>query len=140
MPIEAPERPAVGDEPNLFKPPAPNPTLAELATMPSARPVEFARWLPEVLKLAREDQMEDAVDKLFEEVDRWLREGQFQPCNQLLALPAELFPLKLSVSLLALTKPAAQQLGARKSFLDGVVAIIEAEGRDSEKVLGRLLR
>lgn len=95
-------------------------------------------WLPQVLKWAQDDRLEEAVDKLFEEVDGWLREGHFYPCNQLLELPAALFPLRLSVSLLALTRPAADRLPARTTFLNKVREIIEANGRDAEAVLGRL--
>ncbi|MBT9581978.1 hypothetical protein IV102_01430 [bacterium] len=140
MPIEAPEKSEVTAELPLCEPPRPNPRLSSLATVPAARSVDFAPWLPQVLRLAQNDQMEDAVDQLFKEVNRWLRESHFHSCNQLLELPANLFPLKLSVSLLALTKPATARLPARKAFLDEVVSSIEAEGRNSEAVLGRLLR
>lgn len=112
--------------------------LDEVRTVPDATFVFFAPWLSKILEWAEKDQMEEAVDKLFDEVDGWLRAGHLEFCNRLLELPASLFPLKLAVSLLALTKPAAARLPARQAFLQGVRTAIEKGGRDSEVVLGRL--
>lgn len=139
MPIVAPESRENLQEVSLRQPPCVNPWISALATQPAARAVDFAPWIPQVLRLARQEQLEEAVDLLFENVDSWLCHSKFQACNRLLELPAKVFPLKLAVSLLALTRPAAAHLPARSAFLNGVVQMIEKEGRNSEDVLGRLL-
>lgn len=94
------------------------------------------RWLHEVRNLAQHDQLEEAMDILFRTLNRWLKQGNFQACDEILdKVSPEWLHLSLALGILSLTRPASKYLKYRSKFYGRLKGFLILNRPDHEALL-----
>jgi hypothetical protein len=94
------------------------------------------RWLHDVRHLAQQDQLEEAMDILFRTLNRWLKQGNFQACDEILEkVSPEWLHLSLSLGILSLTRPASKYLKHRSKFYSRLKGFLIVNRPDHEALL-----
>jgi hypothetical protein len=94
-----------------------------------------------VLGISREDEPEDALDLVYQSIDRWMRGDRFDIVKEVLAL-ADPNPLPLVVALayVSITRPAHESLSeARAGYISRVrERMMRTDPDDIEELLSGL--
>jgi hypothetical protein len=99
------------------------------------------RFLEAIYDLAVLGDLQAATDQIFETVDRFLLQGAFSTCDEILRrVDVQRLPTALMRSFLTITAPAKDKLPARKAFYDTVLSeMIHLKGKEkAERLLGQL--
>ncbi len=76
---------------------------------------EAASFLVTVREIARDDEPEDALDLIYQGVDRFMRGGRFDVCRAIIAsADAEALPLVHALAFASITQPAREHLGSSR--------------------------
>lgn len=97
-------------------------------------------WLDDVYSLVVKGKPDDAVDIVYENVDRMLERGEFERCDSFLrVVDLSRLDTNVMVALLSITMPAATKLKARAEVLASIEKNLRAlaPGR-VERILGGL--
>lgn len=79
---------------------------------------EALAWLEEVYVLVHRNEPDDAIDLLFDHVDRLLQSGEFRACDDLLkTIDAGRLDTNLMIAVLTITRSSAAQLPGRSRFV-----------------------
>jgi hypothetical protein len=77
---------------------------------------EAAAFVRSVREIAREDEPEDALDLVYQTIDRWMRQGRFDIVREVLALAdPDPLPLVVALAYVSVTQPASELLGEERA-------------------------
>lgn len=84
-------------------------------------------WLYDLYALVQEEEIDDAIDLLFDQVDDLLLAGDFEECNNLLlSIDVKMLDVNLLVALLTITYPAKDELRDRGSVVRRIAKRLRA--------------
>jgi hypothetical protein len=97
------------------------------------------RRFSEALRLESFGRNADALDVVFQEIDRRFREGDFESCDKLLdSVDPSSLSLRMIVGLLSITMAGSRSVLSRQKFYDAAWNHLCAKGEDAEELLGGL--
>jgi hypothetical protein len=100
-----------------------------------------AEFLRSIYALAREEEIQKATDSIYDSIDRWLCEEEFDCCDRILQMvDISKLTTELMRSLLTITFPARDRLPHRKQMFDRIMAEATRQrgAEKAQRVFGRL--
>lgn len=98
-------------------------------------------WFDEAVRLSNAGEISKALDAVYNRLDDWFLEGKFRECDEFLAnVKVESTPSRLLLAILTVTFHAVDELDkdVREKFFDRAWQKMESDGKDVQKLLGRL--
>lgn len=102
---------------------------------------EHPSWFHEAVRADTAGNLSQAIDIVFDHVDKLLASGAFESIDSILKKsPTEKVSIGFMMALLSITLPASNHLPSREAFFVRVWDACVAQGKDARKLIGGLKR